>query len=356
MASPSTGARESLNPSSIRQDTIRSSDYSYRPPSPPFINIPVPRRSSNPEMVMKLMPSYENIDPSQLTSQDLQIITQNNIQFAVDCGEAWTYEKRHNANAIVDFLFVGPTSIIRDHQFLKQEGITLMLVVRDSRMVGTLRSVDTASKELGIALQYIYLDHTSELIQRFSDTTRLINNHLLSVYHAQSRGCNGDGQILIETGDFRRGKVLITCESGNYRCAAIAAAYIMSVFGQEMVSVLQFMQVQRFSCIFDEDMKRMLKSWEDILIARSMVAQHSLLQNTQLGQTQAYRNGDSQAPPAQLAPISNRIAGSKPKRRLDALFDIDTDDGLPGASTMDMDRFSDRDPFVPFTDIQKNNM
>ncbi|GAB0133071.1 hypothetical protein EsDP_00001487 [Epichloe bromicola] len=350
MASPSTGSREHWHPLSISGDAVRSADYSYRAPSPPYIHIPGPKRTTT-KVLMELMPSYEHVDPSQLTSDDLQIITQNAKQVAIDQLATWAYEDRRFAQAIVDFLFLGPTSIIRDHHFLKREGITMMLVVRDPRLTGTLRSVDQASEELGIAVEYVHVDGPADLIRGFPNMIRLINDHLLSVYHSQSRGRNDEGQILMETCHFRRGKVLVTCDSGNHRSAAIVAAYLMSVFGQSMVSTVQFVQLKRFCCIYDEDMKRMLQSWEDILRARSMVAHHS--QSESKGQQQSrVCSQDTDAQPVRHQPT--RLAASKSKRGFDNMMELVMGAEKGAFVDTDEDRFLDRDPFFPFADVPKN--
>lgn len=352
MASSSV-SREELRRSFISDDTIRSAPYSYRAPSPPFIHIPAPirTRSKSPLVPMELKPAFDKVDPTQLTSRDLEIITGGSAQMALDPTREWEYEQRRYAQPILDFLYLGPTSVIRDHDFLQRAGITLMLVVRDSRMATTkLLSVERATTSLGIASHYVNVGSAHELIRGFPDIIRLINDHLLSVYHSQAKGRNEDGQILMQTRNFRRGKVLVTCESGNDRSATVVAAYVMAIFGQDVVKTLQFMGVQRFCCTFDEDMKRILQTWEDILNARSDVAQQALQDR------HSVRNGDQQQINIQKSNGKGDVSSpsGKSKRGLDDMMDVDENEGVGDAGwTMDMDRFTDREPFVPFAEVHR---
>ena len=314
-------------PSTLSKDATRSASYSYHAPSPPFIYIPAPGYNDLPE---QLMPSFASIDPTQLTVRDLQIITGNAAQLAEQKAE-WRYEMRREAQRVLDFLYLGPASVIRDVDFLRREGITLLLVIRNAGLANTkLLSVEKARQlpDLGISAHYVDFDGTNQMVARFPEIVRLINDHLLSVYHAQAKGRSVDGQVLMPSGGHRRGKVLVACESGNDRSATVAAAYIMAVFGKGMVQAVQFMAVQRFCCTFDEHMKRILQSWEDILQARSAVAQSA--QST-----------------------TESMAGHKTKRGYNDMMD---EEGNDQRDTMvDIDRFTGRDPFVPFADADGSN-
>ncbi|KAL4728884.1 hypothetical protein ACLX1H_003285 [Fusarium chlamydosporum] len=254
---------------SMANNAMPSAPYTRRAPSPPFIHIPSTGQCGAIE-VPNLMPSYENVDPSQLTAQDVAIITRNMKQIATDRAADWSYEQRREAQKLVDFLYLGPNSVAKDHDWLRQEGITMFLVARDSRMGGMkLNGVEKAAKALGIVVEYVDLEGYDKLITSFSVVIRAINDHLLSIYHRQTKEVTEDGEMVVDPSNFHRGKVLITCETGNDRSAALAAAYIMAVFGKDMITAVQFINIQRFCCSFDEDVKRKLQSWEDILRARS---------------------------------------------------------------------------------------
>ncbi|KHN96209.1 FMI2 protein [Metarhizium album ARSEF 1941] len=355
MSSATTPA-DQLVPSSLSANAIRSAPYSFRAPSPPFIHIPAPQRCSNSKIAMELRPPSENIDPDQLSGHDLQVITGNTVQVALDPAVDWDYQDRHRAQAILDFLHLGPTSVTRDHAFLQREGITMILVVRPSLLAKKKPlSVEAASNNLKIPAYYIHVDGLQGLIREFSEAIRVINSHLLAVNHSQSSGgSNGDGRIIAPSGNFRRGKVLVTCESGNDWSAAIVAAYVMSVFRQGMVEALQFIGRQRFCCVFDEDTKRILQSWQQILLAGSAVAQHRRRQH--LEAVQPEQNGLCPDGPLQ----NGRAMGtgsSSSKRRWDDMMGMGEDDCQSSgeAHIADLDRFTDRPPFAPFADVMNGN-
>jgi protein tyrosine phosphatase (PTP) superfamily phosphohydrolase (DUF442 family) len=283
----------------------------------------------------------ENLGPNQLTSHDLQIITGNTTQITGHCPDDWEYEERRRAQAITDFLYLGPTSVVRDHSFLQRAGITMILVVRPEGSVHTKPvSVEKTSKELGIPVQYIYVREVHDLIRAFDGFIQVTNDHLLSVYRSQSAGTNGEGQITVPSNEIRRGKVLATCESGNHWSATMVAAYLMSVCRNDMVHTVQFMSCKRFSCVFDDDVRHMLQSWQDILMARRNVSQNQhgqVLDHETSGHNQAMI--DANTAPAR-------------KRRLDAMVELDyvgsRDDGKE--FVIDADRFIQREPFAPFAD------
>ena len=47
----------------------------------------------------------------------------------------WKYESRHHAQHVLPYLFLGPITAARDAKFLRDEGITMLLAVRDIRVV-----------------------------------------------------------------------------------------------------------------------------------------------------------------------------------------------------------------------------
>ncbi|KAF5021568.1 hypothetical protein F66182_6397 [Fusarium sp. NRRL 66182] len=306
-------------PPAFANNAKASAPWARRPPSPPFIHIP-PTGQTGGVSVPGLMPSYENVDSSQLTARDVEIITQNATQIATDRAADWAYEQRREAQQVLDFLYLGPNSVVKDHTFLQREGITMVLVARDARMRGVkLMSVEKAAQALGIKVHYVDVEGYENLIGCFPGMISTVNEHLLSVYHSQAQGKSHDGNLVVEPSKFRRGKVLFACETGNERSAAIAAAYIMAVFGKGMVTTVQFICIQRFCCCFDEDVKRKLQSWEDILRARSQVASQAVTpQNTVHAKRQI-----------------EEVGGSSEAR-----------DG----STLDEDRFQGRETFRPFVD------
>ncbi|POR36605.1 Serine/threonine/tyrosine-interacting protein [Tolypocladium paradoxum] len=340
MDSPTPAAgRKPERSTPVSPDAVRAAPYSYRAPSPPFIHVPIAQRPAGGGL--DLMPSLEHADPTQLTAADLAIITGNATQVARDRATTWTYEQRREAQPILDFLYLGPTSVLRDHAFLTAEGITMVLVTRDARMAGgRILSLERATAAVGIRPVVVDIDGPQGMVRAFPEVVRLINDHLLALYHAQAPERSQQGQQLAKpAAGLRRGKVLVVCESGNDRSAGIVAAYIMAMFGKSMVPTIQFICVQRFCCSFDEDVKRTLQTWEDILKARHAVAQHS----------QAGAHGQSGGA-AQSGPATG--AGVRAKRGVDDMMDLDQDaaSGKQPRPATDLDRFTDRDAFAPFKD------
>ncbi|KJZ74549.1 hypothetical protein HIM_06145 [Hirsutella minnesotensis 3608] len=312
----------------VSQDAMRMGSYSYRAPSPPTINVPSLQQtllSPGGEAATKLVPSFDYIDSSQLSRHDFDIITRQRVQTVRDRTEGWLYENRRRAQPILDFLYLGPTSIIRDHDFLLRESITMILIARDARMAtARLFSVDNAAATLGIAAHYVDIEPSNGLVRAYAEATRLINHHLLAVHHAQAAR-QGHEQI---------GKVLVACETGNSRSAAVVIAYIMAMYGKNVVPIIQFTQRQRFCCSLDSEIKRSLQTWEDLMRARRAVSQapevHSHSMDLDFGS----------------API---VQSAGAKRGIDSTEDaMDVED-----HTMvdDLERFANRQSFAPFRDL-----
>ena len=299
---------------------IPNAPYVRHPPSPPFIAIPSGRDAVW-DQIPDLLPSLENIDPAELSAQQVEIITGNKAQVADAERMEWVYEQRRQAQRILDFLYLGPNNVIRDQAFLKREGITLLLITKEAGMLpARLASANKAVDALGIEAAYIEIESPQSLVKAFAEANHTINRHLLDIYNQQIRQDNTDPS------NIRRGKVLISCESGNDRSAAIAAAYIMSTYGNNMATTIRFLSAQRFCCCWDEEVKRKLLSWEDLIKARSQVAASAKIEEA--------RTPD-------LAPRDHHKRGYEDT--------MDLDDDLATSET-DQDRFLGREAFVPFKD------
>lgn len=270
-----------------------------------------------------MVPAYENIDPEQLSQEDLAIITGNQTRLVgVESAMNWAYEQRRQAQCILEFLYLGPNSVIKELDYIQNQCITMILVVRDARLAGRpLQSLENASAALGVQSLYVDIASDQQLIRTFSDTVRSINNHLLSVYHNQAHEKTDDGQIMLDATDFKRGKVLVTCQSGNDVAPVVVAAYIMAVLGKDIASAVQFICAQRFCCLFDESRKRLLMTWQEILRARVQVARSR----------------------------SVGPQGVSPAKR--GFGDVSMDEEDDGSCSADQDRFVGRDAFVPFEDV-----
>lgn len=267
-----------------------------------------------------MAPSIFFVDPGTLSEEELRIITGDTDQIAVDRSISWTYHMRHMAQSILDFLFVGPQAIVRDAEWLRSEGITMVVLAHDvgfGSMVGNF--AQRCAAPLGIETFLVSVASSRDLMTSFDGVIRAINQHVLAVYRR-------DGQ---------KGKVLITCQSGNDRATVIAAAYLMSVFGVGMADAVNFVAAQRFCANFDEDSKRCLESWDSILRARRDV-------------NGAKTHGGA------LGGGSAAAKGFGKKRRIEDTRD--EDDEMMDVSAgwnMDADRYNGRDAFIPFVDKEE---
>lgn len=320
---------QSLPPQHLSGGVVRNASFTNRPPSPPYIHIPTPLTAENAK-TPSVTPSYDTVDPSVLTPEDLQIITGGRAQQAVDLQQTtWRYEDRRKAQPVLDFLYLGPLAVVRDHEFLRDEGITMLLSVRDAAMAHMpIVTVDKAVAALGLEVQYLNIADRQQLIHTLPATINNINDHLLRVYRSQLRPAgDGSGAVAIDPSTFRRGKVLVFCETGNERGAVVAAAYLMAMYGTEMVSAAQFVSCQRFCVSFDEPTKHMLQSFGDILDAKKMIAR---------------QNQQSQQQTMSSVPG----VGSQPSRKRGFEETVGEED--LGEFAMDMDRYEDRAAFAPY--------
>lgn len=288
--------------------------YSRRPPSPPYITIPLTPRFEGSLESYTIKPSDKNINAIQLTKDQYAVVTGGEPQPATDWVAGWSYEMRRTAQPVLDYLYLGPTSMVRDHSFHQKNNISMVAVVRDARMSGTpLLTVEKAAAACGFEQYYIDIENIYHLIKSLPEIIYNLNMHMIKM-NDQSPP--------------RRGHILVTCDTGNDRSAAVVAAYVMAVFGAGMHKTLQFMNIQRFCTTFDEEIKRMLWTWEDILRASADVA-------------------------ANRVTLQAAAWTQKPKRGVDDMMDVEMDTGdgrVPVES--DTERFVGRDTFVPFADSE----
>ncbi|KAI1360567.1 phosphatases II [Xylaria arbuscula] len=298
---------------------------------PPILTPQHPRYHYS--MPMKVLPSYDNVDPLSLSKEDLAIITQNGLaQIAQDSANQWTYESRRAAQPVLDYLYLGPSTVARDRQWLRDQGITMILAARDAKQAGlNLMVYDKLAQELGIEAHYIDIASYSDLFSAFPSAIRIINDHMLRIYREQAvmtTKINAHtGDMVIDEASFRRGKILVYCETGNERSAGIVSAYLMAVLGMSTADVCQFITFKRFCVCMDEDLKRTLRSYEDILLAQRTVHQHEIAANAV-------------------------FTGKRTKRGIEETVDDDGDDGMTGMhqyQSSDRDRFVGRE-FTPFID------
>ncbi|KAL9032099.1 MAG: hypothetical protein Q9214_008109, partial [Letrouitia sp. 1 TL-2023] len=123
------------------------------------------------------------------------------------------------------------------------------------------------------------------------------------------------------------GKVLVFCETGNDRSAAVVAAYILAMFDMDIVKAIQIVQAQRFCASFNDAMRKLLETWEEMLKARRDV----------MGVGSAGRNGDITVPRGEdqgsvrMPPMTDFAPNRSSKRTFDqadeGAMDVDVLDG-----------------------------
>ncbi len=177
----------------------------------------------------------------------------------------WQYEFRRDAQAILPFLFLGPSSVARDAAFVRNMGITLLIAARSSKSVRTRKTfLDPAifASSAGIATCTLDFDYPAEFISLVKPLIKTINNHLEAT-------CVGTPFQDVSS---VRGKVMIFCESGNDRSALLAAAYLMIVYGVEAIAAIHIVQSQRFCITLSDDMKNILLDLQAITSAERQVS------------------------------------------------------------------------------------
>jgi hypothetical protein len=231
-----------------------------RPPSPPYIHVPTTLDNGSNTVFLhpittvgggSLSPVFDLGQGTSITREEIELITQNQPQLAPR-SEDWTYESRRQAQPILSFLYLGPVSAVRNAAFLCDHGITMLLAARDVRQAAArLLAVSKTAADLGIASDTVDVSGRAELISAIPQAIGKINAHLLAM-----RG---------------RGKVLVCCETGNERSAALVAAYLMTMYDADLVGALQFVHYKRFCANFDDDIKFLLRGYGDLVAARRMV-------------------------------------------------------------------------------------
>lgn len=302
----------------VSTTSFPTAPYTRHAPSPPFIHV-ARNCVDHLQQPLTIAPSFSSVDPGTLTEEDHLVLTGGADQIAVDRSVSWTYPMRHAAQSVLEFLYVGPQTVVRDADWLRAEGVTMAVLAHDlgfGSMIGNF--AQRCAAPLGIETVLVPVSSSRDLMTSFDDVIRAINQNVVGVYRREGR----------------RGKVLVTCQTGNDLATVIAAAYLMSVFGLGLVDAVNFVMAQRFCANFDEEAKRCLESWEAILKARKDVHGAKVQGGAGAG-----------AAPAR--------AGGK-KRRIEDTRD--EDEGMMDVSAggnMDADRYHGRDAFIPFVDREE---
>ena len=277
-------------------------------------------------------------------SDFLKTVTYGN-SMNVDNALNWRYEMRREAQTIFPFLYLGPISAARDLDFLQREGITMVVAVRDTLSAQAKLLSAKAAISAGIESCTIDVSGNQELIAAFPRAIDTINAHLTKVYQMQQYGNGALQSQRHHEVPPTPGKVLVFCESGNERSAAVVAAYVMAMFSLDLVRAIQIVQMQRFCVSFDDSMRYLLQSYEAILRAKRDVARSGA------DKTSSSAGSDG------TKVLAGNLVVKTPYQRVskrtfddtnDESIDVDKHSGLQYPT-----RFEQREGFAPFQDAMK---
>lgn len=231
-------------------------------PSPPRLLVPPPPldRRGAPDLRFD-QGSNRHFDSSGFADTDfLNSVTYGDCMNGQSMYE-WKYENRWTAQRILPFLFLGPVTAARSQDFLRQNGITMVLAVRDSKSAVARLLGSKAAQELNIPYSTVDTAGNQELIAAFPRGIEIINAHLSATFRKSQSAAISDKALA-------PGKVLVFCESGNERSAAMVVAYIMAMYSMDVIKTIQIVQAKRFAVAFDDATKLLLQSYDFILSAK----------------------------------------------------------------------------------------
>lgn len=240
----------------------------------------------------------------------------------------WNYDMRRQAQSVLPFLSLGPSSCLRDVDYIRSQGFTLLLAIRSRHSAqARLVSGEKAAAEVGIMADTVDVLDNQELISAFPRAIRRINDHLAGV------DVGPDG--MVSDSQQQKRKVLVFCESGNERSAGVVIAYIMVMLNIQSVEATHMIQQRRFCVSIEDTMKYILTAFESILSAKRDVERAKRVTG---------RGAATLAPPSQPPTITKKRS-----------FHDHRDDALAtGEGEMDMDEDEDpyyeRKPNAPFQD------
>ena len=313
--------------------------WSFRVPSPPRIVVPPPTLNANgiPDLHVVQDPMFDFEASGFANAEFLQKVTYGNFMTANNMLE-WKYEQRRMAQQILPFLYLGPMAAARDKAFLQHEGITMVLVVRNTMSAQAKLLGTKAAQELGLETKMVDVAGNQELIAAFPKAIELINIHL-STMHQVEEARAAQGLISVRGhGHAAPGKVLVFCETGNERSATLVTAYIMAMYSMDLVTAIQIVQAQRFAVALDDSLRNLLSTYEIMLQAkRDVVQANGGIKDSQGG------TGNSIT-----SERGTEVTGKTFKRSFDVAYDDMDMDG--NDDHFDNARFDRRGGSAPFMD------
>lgn len=165
----------------------------------------------------------------------------------------WRYELRHEAQEIIQGLWIGPLSILRNTPFLEQNNIRVLISVTDIRVIPKIMKTEYIPSPEYSCHSY---DPGNKLTNPLAIVSQLANICEV-INQAQQTG----------VGTF------IFCESGNEQSAVAAASYLIYSQKLQMIESIQHVQSKRFSISLDDAAKHNLQTFRDLCMAQSTQSQ-----------------------------------------------------------------------------------
>jgi serine/threonine/tyrosine-interacting protein len=239
----------------------------HRPEAPRYV-VPPPNldyNTGNPVFTLTNAAPRVDVSPEYGNPAFLRGLVSHGAYHVKHLGLEWRYDQRRAAQKILPFLLLGPGTVAQDLNFIRTQGITMLVAVRSAsavRLQAKLLDPSKFASSAGLQTLTLDLDSPYDTITKLPHAIKAINDHL-------EQSCNS---TLPASLDSIPAKVLVFCESGNDRSATVVTAYLMVLYGLGAVEAMQLVQSQRFCLAIEDWSKNMLQTFEDILQAKRDVA------------------------------------------------------------------------------------
>lgn len=162
----------------------------------------------------------------------------------------WTYGSRRIAQQITDHIWLGPSSVLKDGDFLQLNNISCIISMTHPR----------------IRLPKLSVEHVSIV------PIRSLNRANSDIDMADLKLCSS----AVSDHTRSNGNVLVVCETGNTHAVAGICAYLIEYCGLDLTRAFQSIQCKRFSILLDDALIYLLLSLENAVAAtnRTVGVQH----------------------------------------------------------------------------------
>ncbi|KAE8380537.1 hypothetical protein BDV26DRAFT_131244 [Aspergillus bertholletiae] len=227
----------------------------------------------------------------------------------------WKYSMRREAQKILPFLYLGQYASVKDRHWLKSQGFTLLLAIRDEKFPHICGK--NAAGELGIDAATFGIPYIQDFVSIGPQVIRTINDHISSPHTPVSN-------------EWPHKKVFVFCETGNGYSGLALVAYLMVMLNLKLHHALAAVHMQRLSVEADESSRQMLASLESIVIAKRNVEEAK----------RAAMKGTSLMVPTQTICKKRSFTQRDEDEAMEDIMDMAADEGAA----------SERKPVAPFQD------